>query len=165
MPMTRVYREALFCFVLGLIMSCNQNDKSPGEKNAASKTITKPGASGTDSLAINAPALIFFEPDSIQLEKIKKVTEQGVFKSNVHEYEFQSYTAKMYAKKYRPDLKTFEAKNFRYIVFIKSDKSRKVIDLDKIADTWGMYVFDPNKEPQLSDMMSVDTEIPRYFSK
>jgi len=28
-----------------------------------------------------------------------------------------------------------------------------------------MYVFDPKKTPQLSDMMNVDTEIPRYFSK
>jgi hypothetical protein len=170
MLMKRKYQQSmfyLFLVYLSLLVSCAEkagsNKQEKQQESLPAKT--KPGATGSDSLRVNAASVIFFEPDSIQLEKIRQITEDRIFKSNVHDFEFQSYTVKMYVKKNRPDLKVFRAKNFRYIVFVKSDNRNEVIDLDKIADAWGMYVFDPKKEPQLSDMMNVDTEIPRYFSK
>jgi hypothetical protein len=130
-----------------------------------SAPVMKPGATGNDSLKITGASVVFFQPDSVQLEKIRQLTADRIFRSNVHDFEFQSYTVRMYIKKNRPDLKIYGAKDFRYIVFIKGQDNRSIIDLDKIQDAWGMYVFDPKKDPRRSDMMNVDTEIPDYFSK
>ena len=165
--MQRKYQFPLFAFLFCcLLLGCNQNAKQgKDEKQQIQSANTKPGATSQDSLRVTLPSVVFFEPDSIQLEKIRKITKDEVFKTNVHEFFYMSRNVKSYLQQHRPELKILEAKNFRYIVFIKSDKTTMVIDLDKIADAWGMYVFDPNKDPQLSDMMNVDTEIPRYFSK
>ena len=161
-----LYSLVLFLFVC-ILAACNQNSRQDTGKKQQEvpSQKTKPGATGTDSLKVSSSSVVFFEPDSIQLEKIRKITKDEVFKTSVHEYFYMSRNAKAYIQEHRPELKILEAKNFRYIVFTRSDASEEIIDLDKLADAWGMYVFDPKKTPQLSDMMNVDTEIPRYFSK
>jgi hypothetical protein len=155
------------CYVFVIVLfGCNQNGEQPKEKKQEQSPVKiKPGAMGTDSLQIISPAVVFFEPDSIQLEKIKAITGEREFTSMAHEAEFQIYTVSMYVKKNRPELQTLHAKNVRYIVFVKMDGNREIVDLDKIPEAWGMYVFDPKKDPRPADMMSVDTEIPNYFSK
>ena len=168
MQMKRKCTDRIFyLFVACCLIGCNQPIKQdkPGKQQEVQPAKTKPGATGTDSLEVTVPSVVLFEPDFVQLEKIKAITEEGVFKSMVHESEFQFYTVRMYVKKNRPDLQVLTAKHARYIVFVKTDGDIEIVDLDKIADAWGMYVFDPKKNPQLSDMMNVDTEIPRYFSK
>ena len=166
--MKRKYTDSiLYLFVVCFLIGCNQPIKQdkPGKQQEVQPAKTKPGATGTDSLEVTVPSVVLFEPDPVQLQKIKTITEEGVFKSMVHESEFQFYTVRMYIKKNRPDLQVLSAKNARYIVFVRTGGDREIVDLDKMADAWGMYVFDPKKDPQWADMMNVDTEIPRYFSK
>src|SRR6185369_8593096 len=128
MLMKRKYRLILFAFLFcSLLTSCNQNPKqSKEEKQEPQPAKTKPGATSQDSLKVTLPSVVFFEPDSIQLEKIREITKDEVFKTMVHEYFFMSRNTKAYLQQHRPELKTLEAKKFRYIVFVKSDKSTKV---------------------------------------
>jgi hypothetical protein len=39
------------------------------------------------------------------------------------------------------------------------------IDLDKYAETYGLFLFDGKKSPKLVDMMNIDTELYVYFKK
>jgi hypothetical protein len=164
------YRHGWFYFFavcLSLPVSCNEkaNSNKQVKQQEIQSSKKKPGATSSDSLIVTLPSVVFFEPDSIQLEKIRKISDDDAFKTSVHEYFYMSRNVKSYLGQHRPGLKILEAKNFRYIVFVRSGGSTEIIDLDGIADAWGMYVFDPDKDPQLSDMMNVDTEIPRYFPK
>jgi hypothetical protein len=163
--MNRINITATCLFLLVLLMSCNQDPSRNGEADQQEKPVivTKPPATGNDSLVINTPGVVIFEPDSLQLVKIRQITKKEIFESGIHEFEFQSYTVKNYIKKNRPDLKILEAKNFRYLVFINSNDEREIIDLNQVADPWGMFLFNASKSPRRADMMSVDSEIPNFF--
>lgn len=136
---------------------------STGLSRIVKDPVRKPGASNTDTLKINAPAAVFFQPDSIQLENIRKVTESNVFESTMHEYEYQIRNGHIYLDKNRPSLKIIDTKNNRFLLFRKKTGSTILADLNKY-DPSGLFLFDGNKDPQLVDMMNIDTDIPVYFS-
>jgi hypothetical protein len=71
--------------------------------------------------------------------------------------------ARMVIQKTWPVLKITEAKNCRYLLFIKADNSREYIDLDTKMDAYGLLVFNTKKPPLTIDMMNVETEVSFYL--
>jgi hypothetical protein len=160
------YRYSLY-FLVFLITSCNNStvNKEPvKDKPEPGKTIlSKPPATYQDTLIIDLKAAVFYGPDSLQLKKIKEITEETIFEAQSHEYFFQMRNARIVLKKNWPHINIIEAKNVRYLLFKKSDNDSVCVDLDK-KDPYGLFLFDTKKDPHFADMMNIDSELPFYFA-
>ena len=151
-----------------LVFSCaDPSQNKPGENKAATRSlpINKPSASFADTLKINSTAAVFYSPDSLQLQKIRSLTDPSVYDANMHEYFYLVKTAHLAIKKNMPQLKIIEATNVRYLLFINADKTQNCIDLDTKFDPYGLFLFDRKTPPHFVDMANIDTELGFYFSK
>jgi len=152
-----------------ICFSCNRNDEN--KNNAAKKTapgtqiLLKPGSSFGDTLIIELSSAVFYNPDSFQLKKIKFVDKKMIFESITHDCFYQMKNARMVLKKYWPHVRIVETSHARYLQFIKNDKRKICIDLNTKNDICGIFLFDREKDPQLIDMMNIDTELGFYFKK
>ncbi|HEY6063367.1 MAG TPA: hypothetical protein VIV35_07140, partial [Chitinophagaceae bacterium] len=97
----------------------------------------KPPATYEDTLKIDFPAAVFYHADSLQLQRIKEVTDTMIFDGSMHEYEYLLKNAHNVIRSFNPRLKIIEAKNKRYLLFIKSDASFDCIDLNTKDDAYG----------------------------
>lgn len=156
----------LILYNLCLISSCKN---LPQTKEIIQKTKignqNKPPSSYQDSLKIEFKSAVFYQPDTFQKEKIKEVTDKRIFEGSMHEYFYQTKNAHLVLKKNWAQLKIIEAKNRRYLVFVKEDKTTDIIDLDKFNDAYGLFIFDGKKKPILVDMTNIEEALYFYFSK
>jgi len=152
-----------------LSAACNSAGKKSDAESEVGKTVpvikSKPPSNYPDTLLIEEKAAVFFYPDSIQLKKIEEITDKTVFESTTHESFYQMRNSKIVLAKDWPSVKIIEAKNTRYLLFRKSNADTVVIDLDTKNDAYGLFLFDDIKDPRFADMMNIDTELFRYFSK
>jgi hypothetical protein len=158
-------------FVLMLLFfACTntvQKDNQEKKKNIAAVPIAvkKPGSSFNDTLFIAVRSAVFYTPDSMQLAAIKKVNEKNVFESLTHESFFQMRNARLVLQKYWPGIKIIPISRYRWLAFIKADKTRYMVDLNTRNDISGIFLFDPKKDPEPADMMNIDTALGFYFEK
>lgn len=159
----------LFLLMVVLNVSCTNSPRNKGnndgkviEKNTV---LQKPPSSFSDTLTIDTPAAVFYSPDSLQLEKIRSATDAKIFDANMHEFYFLIKNAHTAIKKNTPQLKIIEAKNVRYLVFAKTDKTKDCIDLNTKYDAYGLFAFNRKDPPRLFDMANIDSELGFYFSK
>ena len=124
----------------------------------------KPPSSFDDSLLIHSNSAVFFQPDSLQLEKIKSVNEKMVFESLIHDCFFQMRNARLVIQKYWPEIQIVESSKFRYLVFLKAN-SHQIIDLNTVNDICGIYLFDSLRNPVRINMTNIDSELGFYFQR
>lgn len=152
-----------------LFPGCNgttgSRQKNQKEITPVTRPLSKPGSSYNDTLLINTPSAIFYNPDSIQLEKIKAVNKETVAESMVHDCFYQMRNARIVLKKYWPQIRIIETSKARYLLFAKKNQSKTYIDLNSKNDMCGIFLFDPQKEPEFIDMMNIDTALEFYFKK
>ena len=153
--------------MLLLLVKCSEPDKRNSEPlpsgNPNKTTRSKPGSSFQDTLTVGKTCVLFYEPDSLQWEKIREVTEPAIFQGSMHEFFYQQKSAHVFLKKYWPHVQIIDAKNIRYLLFIQENKTGKLIDLDRLGDSYGMIAFTPDKKPQQLDMTNLQTQVPDYF--
>jgi hypothetical protein len=159
-----------FILLTGLFFSCSDHDQDSTVTAAGkikSKTLPKkkPSSQFTDTLKIISIAAVFYSPDSIQLQKMRSVTDSGAFEAIMHEYDYLSKTAHSILNKHFPQVQIIEAKNVKYLLFITTNKTEVCINLDKNYDPYGLYVFKRQQAPQLVDMANTETNLGFYFSK
>ena len=157
---------ALFLF----ICSCSEgNKRNTPQAEISPKTksliIKKPASSFNDTLVIKANSAVFYSPDSIQMEKIKKVNEKPIYDMLTHNCHYQMENARIVIKKYWPQLKIIETSTSKYLLFEKTNKTKVCIDLNDKNDICGLFLFDGKKNPVLVDMPNIDTQLGLYFSK
>ena len=160
-------------FAVGaFLLACSgESSSSKNKEQDLNKTDTipvvyrKPPSSFNDTFIIYLRAAVFYNPDSLQLEKIKKNTPKNIFESNVHDCFYQMRNAQIVLKKYWPQIHIIETSRARYLLFIKSDNNKIHIDLNTKGDMCGIFLFDRKKEPELIDMMNIDTALGFYFGK
>jgi len=131
----------------------------------SNNTKHKPPSSFSDTLQVDQPSIIFYTPDSLQLEKIRAVTDSGVFSSTMHELVYQMRNSRIVLGKNYPQIRIYEVKNSRFIDFKKVVGVDDCIDLNKYDDPCGMFIFDARKNPKLVDMTNIETELGFYFTK
>ena len=151
-----------------LLLACSgtsKKNKQPEPKHTAAITIVykKPPSSFSDTIIITGSTAVFYNADSLQLEKIKTVTKKMVYESNVHDCFYQMRNARLVLKKYWPLIQITEVSKARFLLFISSDKSKKWIDINTQNDQCGIFLFDDRKNPKLVDMMNIDTELGDFF--
>ena len=151
-----------------LISSCREGSKKTLSQQAQPKDSTelhkKPASTFQDTLYINSKSVVFYQPDSIQLESIKAVTNPSVFDGSMHEYFYQIRNAHIVLKQNWSQLKIIDSKNVRYLVFVGIDNTRHTIDLDQYNDAYGMFVFNLKKAPILVEMTNLESIIQMYLS-
>lgn len=158
----------IFILAVMLNLSCSDSAKPANqhyndtENNKPEKS--KPPSSYSDTIKINSPAAVFFNPDSLQLEKIKTITEPAIFESQTHEFFYQMRNSRIVLQKYYPHIKIIEVKNVRYLQFIHQDGKELYYDLNDQNDPFGVFLFDGRKSPALADMTNIDSELGFYFS-
>jgi hypothetical protein len=127
--------------------------------------IRKPSSSYDDTIIINRPSAIFYNPDSGQLKKIKSLNEKMVYETITHDCYYQMQNARNVIRQYWPKVQLVEVIKARYLEFVKADNSKTYIDLNAKNDICGLFLFDPKKDPELVDMPNIDTALGFYFEK
>ena len=148
--------------------SCSGSPRQAAEEKSKTRNKNeshKPKSSFSDTVKIIPPAAVFYNPDSLQLEKIKAITDPAVFESTVHDCFYQARNSRIVLKKYYPDLAVTEVKNARYLQLVYADGKNDYFDLDGQDDPCGLIIFDGHQLPRVVDMMNVETELGFYFSK
>jgi len=140
------------------------NDADSGSEKIKA-VFHKPPSSFQDTMKIQGEAAVFYAPDEQQLEKIKRQTNNpGAFGASNSEYVHMMENARKVIRNTWPALQIVDAKNYRYILFIKKDGGKECIDLDKYDDMDGLFVFDGKKSAMLIDAMNVETEVGSYLN-
>ena len=159
----------ILIFFSAIIPGCSgvpeKNSKDQTNQVSDIKFIPKPPSSFNDSLIITAPGAVLYNSDSLQLEGIKAINKKMVFESMVHDCFYQMKNARMVLKKYWPQLKLIKSSKARYLVFLKTDKSKAGIDLNTKNDMCGLFMFDGEKDPVLADMTNIETALRFYFEE
>jgi hypothetical protein len=125
--------------------------------------ITKPPSHFSDTVTINVAAAVFYNPDSLQLDKIKSITDPAIVESIVHDCFYQQRNARMVLKQQYPAISIIDVTNARYLLFEKQEGETICIDLNTENDQCGLFIFDGAKSPRLTDMTNIDTELGYYF--
>src|SRR5688500_699947 len=117
-------RSQLIGYFLSLMIvaACSdlrrQNTITQYNTKKRNTAINKHSGSFSDNITINFPAAVFYNPDSLQLEKIKALLKKMEFESIVHECFYQMRNARMSLKNYWPQIRIIEASKARYLLFI-----------------------------------------------
>ena len=125
----------------------------------------KPPSSFSDSLFIDSRSVVFFAPDSVQMENIKEVNEQMIFESLEHDCYYQMRNARQVVERDWPGLTVSTAYKNRWLVFRRNHGADSIVDLNHINDICGIFLFDPAKNPVRITMTNIDSELGFYFSK
>lgn len=147
------------------IIACNQNGKNSKLEAKNSRIINhKPKSTVSDSMVILGRAAVFYYPDSIQLNKIKSITDPQIADGTMHELQFQiKYSKKIIRSNWR-ELNILDARNVRFLVFKKDTGNQIIIDLDTFDDPYGLFVFNGNKAPVWIDMTNLEQGLHYYFN-
>jgi hypothetical protein len=158
-----------FLVITGLFVSCSNPPPHPatnaGNSDHRDTMHRKPPGSFSDTITIDFPSAIFYKPDSLQLEKIKAITNTMIFDGMMHDCFYQMKNSRRVLRKYYPRVRIVEVKNARYLLFKKTGDQKECIDLDTKNDPCGIFIFDGYKAPRLVDMTNIGTELGFYFSK
>ncbi len=159
----------LIIFGLTVCASCSESPKpeqDPVKTDSTQKHArVKPPSSFSDTLEIQPGTAVFYFPDSLQDLRIKAETDPGVYKSLVHENEYQMRYSRKVLKQYYPGISIRDARDVRYLAFHKKDGQYFYLDLNTKNDAFGLLVFDGTQAPELLDMTNVETELAYYFKK
>ncbi len=159
----KLYKITTLIIILVITqLACNNSDKS--NSTTPKQEQKKPGSSNQDTLTVNQNVAVFFQPDSLQLLKIRAANKPTVFNSTAHELFYQMRNARTVIKTSYPNIVIIESNNSRFILF-KSNKTEKhLIDLNHYNDMSGIFLFKPTAKPALIDMMNIETELGFYFN-
>ena len=168
----QIIHTVTLLLVIVLFFACSQPGRSEKmNRQEELKPVTaeviykKPPSSFDDTLIIQGRSAVFYNPDSLQREKIKEITRKNEFESNEHDCFYQMRNARVVLKKFWPQIHIMETSANRYLLFEKADKTKTCIDLNSKGDMCGIFLFDGKKEPGLADMMNIETALGFYFAE
>ena|ERR1700733_13573062 len=152
------------CIILSLLIfsGCTHNDHT-GD-NAHGYSSGKDSATiveNSDTLTIDRKAAVFYSPDSLQIEKRKKDIGEDNFYVGADDYLNYLNISENFLDSVK--LPIMDAKDNKYLKFIRDNNSQTVIRLDTLPELWGIYFFDPAKKEKWVDITTIDEEYNSYF--
>ena len=161
----KIFYTFLLITVIGIVSCTNPSTQTvPADENKEN-TKSKPPSSFSDTIVVNIPSAIFFNPDSLQLIKIKAITDSMVFKSMEHDCFFQMRNARNIIDKYYLGVEIINLTKARFLLFEYKNGIKELIDLDSNNDPCGIYLFDGSRKPVITDMTNIETALSNYFEK
>ncbi len=169
--MRKHFIKQFLCFVTGIFAICITGCNSAETKQAKMKEAgTGPGetkttyrSAPTDTIIIDKPAAVFFTPDSVQRENIKKQFTAAQYDGMDHECFYQMKNARTSLKEHWPQIKIYEVMGTVYLQYLMPDGRKAGLDLREKKDLCGLILFRPGKEPVPADMASIGTSLENYF--
>jgi len=161
--LTRVVILMAMTFLTGSCSQAPEKDQEKKKEGSTPRNIKKPPSSFNDTVIVDRASAVFYNPDSLQKEKIKAVNEERVYATITHDCFYMMQNARDVIRKHWPQIRIVEVIKARYLLFVKKDKSKTVIDLNNKNDICGLFLFDPKKDPVPVDMPNVDTILGFYF--
>jgi hypothetical protein len=155
---------AILCFIF---LSCTEKvtqKKDPNTKQTEStKSIRAENAGGanSDTLLVAKRAAVFTEPDSLQIEKMKKEMGSDNFYTGADDFMYYSSLAREFLDSMK--LPVIDCKNKNYIKFIDQNGLSEITDLHKDTNGWNLYFFDPARKPQKANLTGIRKSYLEYF--
>lgn len=165
-----LYRNinSLFLFMVMFLTACKEIAKNeihlPPETQEVPSAPLNALSGFNDTIQIDARAAVFFNADTFQLERIKSNHDKSVLESMKHDCYYQMSNARLVLRNNWPQIKLVQVSATRYLEFLKDDNSKKLVDLNDRKDLCGLFLFQPDKNPELADMMNIETALEFYFN-
>lgn len=137
--------------------------KTPKLDSINTRTFPEAFPLSADTLTIDRKAAVFYQPDSLQIEKRIKQVGEADFRMGMDDYIFRVNISVEYLQK--QGLPVLDAKNRKYLKFVSADKKFQLIKLDTLQELWGMYLFDPDKKPHYADITGIEEDYKTYYSR
>lgn len=154
------------CCICG--SACNSHNGSANNEAVVSAKDTAPHAIDpanttiqNDTLIIDRKAAVFFEPDSLQIEKRKAAIGEDNFFIGVEDYAYYLSMSHDYLDSAR--LRLLDARGKRFLKFIGNQPPNQIIRLDTVPELWGIYFFEPAKKAKRINMTMIEEEYRGYF--
>ena len=152
-------KNLLLSLIVSLTVTfCNDNSKEQQSEIASKINEAIPNS---DTLIISEKSAIFYQPDSMQIEKRKKEVGEENFYIGIDDYAFYINSSFEFLDSIKQPV--IEVVGKKVLKFIYSNKQTEVIKLDTLPELWGMYFFSPEKMPRLVDMTIIEEEYKNYF--
>lgn len=159
---TKLLKITILIFIIiATQLSCINSEKN--NPTTPKQEHQKPGSSNQDTLTVEHNTAVFFQPDSLQLLKIKAANKPVVFNSMAHELFYQMRNARNVIKTSYPNVVIIESSNSRFILFKSKNEKKHLIDLNNFNDMCGIILFKLTDKPAFIDMMNIDSELGFYF--
>lgn len=114
----------------------------------------------SDTLVVDRKAAVFYQPDSLQMEKrAKKVGED--FRIGADDDMYLMHLSYEFAESKK--LSILDIKGPKFLKFVYADKSHSFVKLDTLPALWGVYFFEPTKKPKEIDIANIEDEYDAYF--
>jgi len=130
-----------------IIASCDTPAKSAEQK---------------ETLVIKSKCAVVYSPDSLQIQK--HMVEMGEENFRIGADDFLYYMSQSTEYLEKQGIKVIDSKSNKYLNFVLSDKSSKLIKLDTVPELWGIYLFDPSRQPHHADLTVIDQEVDSYYA-
>jgi hypothetical protein len=168
-PDSSVIKHGMLAIIL-LTCSCSSSSEQSNKQGGKDQTrehaiVKKPPSSFEDTVMVDRESAIFYNPDSLQLEKIKLANEKDVYGTMTHDCYYMMQNARNVIRQHWPRIRIVEVMKARWLLFVKKDKSKMYIDLNARNDICGLFLFDPKKDPEPVDMPNIDTFLGFYFGQ
>jgi len=153
-------KKSAIVFLISLtIFSCQQIQKGKEKKINLSNNSIK---TNQDTLLVDNKSAIFYVPDTLQIENIKKKIGEENFYTAADDYVFYDGLAHHFLDSLKMPIRNIIGP--KVLKFIKKDKSYSSIRLDTVQEFWGLYFFDPTKKEVKVDMTDIKNEYAKYFN-
>ena len=139
----------IFTILFILFSACNHND------------LIKNTSTSTDTLIIKSKCAVYYSPDSIFTEKLKIELGETEYKQAADDYRHFIDKATNYLK--LAHIKIIDAKGKKILKLLFKDKSQQLIELESLADPWGIIFFDEKRNPKPIDISLIEWEYTNYF--
>lgn len=155
-------------FISCSLAACTANDKQQETNTFLTDTLQKEDSiqqanlkANTDTLMVTQNAAVFYEPDSLQMERRKKEVGEEAFYIGADDYLF--YLNETYKYLEKKNLPVLLSQNKKYLKFVGNDSKATLIKLDTLPELWGVFFFDNTKAPQQIDLTMIEEEYKSYY--
>jgi hypothetical protein len=142
--------------------SCRDANQRHPSTSPAPKKKTEPPTPHSDTLTVQTRAAVFYDPDSSQIIKRKKEIGEQNFQIGLDDYAYYIDESITFLKENQ--IPVLETKDKKFIRFIRSNGDVYIIKKDTLVDLWGIFLFDPSKEPYKADETDMESEYKKYFN-
>jgi hypothetical protein len=114
-----------------------------------------------ETLFVSKRSVIFYAPDSMQIVRRKREIGDRNFQIGLDDYAYYMNEAFELAEK--SGISVVHTENQKFFKFIRNGQPGLIIRKDTLEELWGIFLFDPAKEPVKADMVEFEEELKRYF--
>lgn len=152
---TSYLRYLLISLGLIVLISCKNNSTIEAPKREIKNT------NPVDTLIIKHAAVIFIEPDSTKIEKLKQTHGEDAFYEGANDYLHYLTNADDFCK--AEGMPTYFVTNKKVVHFISSDNKSSYLNIEELSNPWGVCIFHPTKEYKLIEVSLFEEEYQYYF--